>query len=85
MSEKNMENTEKAKMADEQTNKQSPYLTIAEAAVVMRATPKAVRRMIEKGLLKSAVRRIGRRVLVSERALVTMIDSGGLSAGGSRR
>ncbi len=49
------------------------FLTVAEAATMLRTTPKAVYCMIERGQLAGVVR-IGRRVLINRAVLLSALD-----------
>jgi len=48
-------------------------LTVAESAVLLRTTPKAIYAMIERGLMPG-VTRIGRRILVRSTDLLDFLD-----------
>ncbi len=50
------------------------YLTVDEAAAVLRTTRKAIYALIERGLIPG-VRRVGRRILVRQNELIEWIES----------
>jgi len=62
-------------------------LTVAEVANLLRTTPKGIYAMVERGQLVGSVRRIGRRVLFDQTALVAWMSelSGAPSPEGDRR
>jgi excisionase family DNA binding protein len=51
------------------------FLTVPEAAALLRTTPKGIYAMVERGFLRGAVRRFGRRVLLKRAALLTSTDA----------
>lgn len=65
---------------------QHVFLTIEEAAILLRCSPKAIYTMVERGLLGGAVHRFGRRVLLNRTALLSSTAAGlGSSSRRARR
>ncbi len=49
----------------------SPLMTVPEAAALLRTTPKGIYAMVERGFLRGAVRRFGKRILLKREALLS--------------
>lgn len=53
-------------------NQPPTYMTVAETAVLLRTTPKAVYVMVERGLLPAV--HLGRRLLFSRERLIAFLE-----------
>lgn len=51
-----------------------PYLSVREAADLLRTTRRAIYSLIDRGRLGGAVVRLGRRILLKRKALVALLE-----------